>query len=699
MKKMDVPYGKKLSDKLEQIDALLFSTQYKQALAELRELENERGFVQPSAQSGHFYTIFSAVLCNLGHQQEALQKGLRAFDILKDSNEIQKIVRIQTILGDIYVRLGDLKNAEAEYRDAFAFYRNHEPCERLLDLHNKLARVCFIRGEFEQAIEYLKDGVQYAKQLNRMDSLVKLSVNLSTVYLFLGKFDLCEELHLLSVGHPALEKDKSGQVVWLLNASLISARKRRFTAAKESLREAYELAVKQGLAGEKAVYHEYAGEVAFETHDFLSAEKNYQEALKIGEETAPGGAIISQTCRLMAELRLAQGKCEEALKYCLRSLEVSQKITERFEEGMVYKILGQLHAYRGESELAKENFEKGISILKEIGAKYELGKAYLEAGKSSCYTYFERLKLLGQAEETLRETDSKYFLAKTYLALADLLYENEEYAKGISFAKDAEKLFEELKEEDDLNAAIRTRDKIENKTERENMLQRSSDSLFSSVVTENQEMLDIIRRVKQVSDTDLTILLEGETGTGKDILAKTIHYNGNRKNRRYIALNCASVPETLFESELFGYRKGAFTGASSDKKGLLEEADGGTLLLNEIGEMPLPIQAKLLGVIEEKEFTRLGDTKPRKVDVRFIAATNRDLKKAVQQRRFREDLYYRLSVIKVQLPPLRERKEDILPLVRLFLERHSNGNGGRVEELSHKITENLFLYDWPGNVR
>ncbi|HEX9917055.1 MAG TPA: sigma 54-interacting transcriptional regulator [candidate division Zixibacteria bacterium] len=698
MKKLSDPEKEKPLYELERLDLLLFEKKFKLALAELRELENQKVFIEANSQSGHFYTIFSATLNNLGNHQEALEKGLKAFDILKHTNEIEKIVRIQTILGDTYLRLGDLKNAQAEYRDSFAFYRSQEPCKKSLHLYNKLAHVCFVEGKFGEAIEYLRDGIECAKSLNDRNVLFQLGGNLGLVYVFLGKFELAEELRLL-FKHPSMQQNEAFQIDWFLGYAYVFMMRRKLADAEDYLDKSYDLILRHGATREKAIYHEYSGQLTFITGDLLSAERHYQEALKIGEEIAPEGDIISQTCRLLAELRFAQGNYDEASAFCQRSLGVCQKIKERFEEGIVYRILGQVYASKGEFELAKENFEKGISILKEIGAKYELGKVYLEAGKSDCYSYFERLKLLGQAEDALRDTDSKYLLAKNYLALADLLYENEQYEKGISFAKEAEKIFGESNEKEDLSLAIRIRKKLESKAGQESIADKKSNLIFSNIVTQNRELLDIIKRMEQVLNTDLTILLEGETGTGKDLLAKTIHYNGNRKDKRYIALNCANLPETLFESELFGYKKGAFTGANLDKKGLLEEVDGGTLLLNEIGEIPLSVQAKLLNVIEEKEFTRLGDTKPIKVNVRFIAATNQDLKKAVEQRRFREDLYYRLSVIKVELPPLRERKEDVLPLCHYFLEKHCNGNCDKIETLSRKIAESLFFYDWPGNVR
>jgi two-component system, NtrC family, response regulator AtoC len=217
---------------------------------------------------------------------------------------------------------------------------------------------------------------------------------------------------------------------------------------------------------------------------------------------------------------------------------------------------------------------------------------------------------------------------------------------------------------------------------------------FPNFITASPSMLDILNRVSQVKDSPISILIEGETGTGKDFLAKAIHFNSNRKSKRFISVNCAALPETLLESELFGYKRGAFTGADGEKIGLFEEADGGTFFLDEIGDMPLSIQVKLLRVIEEKEVVRLGDTVPRKVDVRVISATNRDLKTSMEQGQFRQDLYYRLSTFAFKLPPLRERREDIPLLIKHFIDKCDSEVRIEPEAFNY-----LADYDWPGNVR
>ena len=215
---------------------------------------------------------------------------------------------------------------------------------------------------------------------------------------------------------------------------------------------------------------------------------------------------------------------------------------------------------------------------------------------------------------------------------------------------------------------------------------------FPNIITKNQDMLEMLSQVRQVLNSNISLSIEGETGSGKDVLAQAIHYNSNRRDKRFISVNCAALPESLLESELFGHRRGAFTGADRDKSGLFEEADGGTFFLDEIGDMPLSIQAKVLRVLEEKEIVRLGETKPRQVDVRIISATNRDLKELMSEKLFRQDLYYRLSALTFRLPPLRERRDDIPLLIEHFLKDST-------KTISQAVLSKMVSYDWPGNIR
>jgi PAS domain S-box-containing protein len=220
------------------------------------------------------------------------------------------------------------------------------------------------------------------------------------------------------------------------------------------------------------------------------------------------------------------------------------------------------------------------------------------------------------------------------------------------------------------------------------------------VIADSPAMREVLGFVKKVAASEATtVLLEGENGTGKDLVAKTLHYDSPRQAEPFIAINCAAIPETLLESELFGYEKGAFTDARQQKRGLFELADKGTLFLDEIGEIPLTLQAKLLRVLEEQSFRRLGGLKDINVDLRFVAATNKNLREAVKEGAFRQDLYFRLNVIQIVIPPLRERIEDIPPLARFFIDHYNRKFKRRIEGITAEAEDLLLAHDWPGNVR
>ncbi len=222
---------------------------------------------------------------------------------------------------------------------------------------------------------------------------------------------------------------------------------------------------------------------------------------------------------------------------------------------------------------------------------------------------------------------------------------------------------------------------------------------IEGIIGESGRMIEVLSLVRRVAPSEATVLIRGESGTGKELIAKAIHYAGARASAPLVRVNCAALPETLLESELFGHEKGAFTGAVAARKGRFESADGGTLFLDEIGDLPLPLQAKLLRVLQEREFERLGSSKPIRVDVRILAATHRNLEALVKAGQFREDLYYRLNVVTVVLPPLRERREDLPLLMDHFLRLFAEKNRKAIRGFTQQARELLLRYDYPGNVR
>ena len=242
----------------------------------------------------------------------------------------------------------------------------------------------------------------------------------------------------------------------------------------------------------------------------------------------------------------------------------------------------------------------------------------------------------------------------------------------------------------------RERLRLENELLRNQVAKRYS---FNNIVANSPTMMEIFETIKKVADYKTTVLLYGESGTGKELIARAIHHNSIRRNQRFVAINCGAIPENLLESELFGHRRGAFTDATRDKKGLFEEAHKGTILLDEIGELPVHLQVKLLRVLQESEIRPVGETRSIPIDVRVVAATLRDLESDIIEGRFRDDLFYRLNVITLKIPPLRERKEDIPLLINFFLKKNQERLGLPVYGIAKDALKILIEHDWPGNIR
>jgi transcriptional regulator with GAF, ATPase, and Fis domain len=256
--------------------------------------------------------------------------------------------------------------------------------------------------------------------------------------------------------------------------------------------------------------------------------------------------------------------------------------------------------------------------------------------------------------------------------------------------------------EDNLRVALAEVEHLKNRLTEENLYLQSEikhEHNFDEIICAGQPLKTVLEKVEYVAITNATVLILGETGTGKELIARAVHNLSDRRKHPLVKVNCAALPENLIESELFGHEKGAFTGALQRKIGRFELADSGTIFLDEIGDLPLMLQSKLLRVLQEGEFERLGDTRTNKVNVRVIAATNRDLEKAIKAQEFRQDLYYRLHVFPIHIPPLRERKRDIPRLLNHFITKSCEKLGKKIEIIPEDVIQKLQDYDWPGNVR
>jgi DNA-binding NtrC family response regulator/uncharacterized protein HemY len=689
-----------LKTKIEKIESLVEQNKLAEATEEMRAVENLQEIENFSTERGTLCYLSAVTLYNLGRYEQALIKAEQAFEIFRDTSKNKRVAQTQLILGRIYLSLGDLKNAEMHVRDAITTYRRIETQEEVIDCYNTIARIFFMKSEFEGAIEYLDQAKELSKKIGDFRMAAIACGNLGRIYILIGKWEKAEENLIGSLKFNQAKGNELNLSRSLLSLGFVYCLKREFQKAHEYLTKAFEIADKNKYLRELVIYHEYMGNLSFDLEDYKKAEDHYNQIIKIWKTAAPDGDMISQTYRLLAELQVAKKEYEQALASCRKSLEVSQSLGEKIEEGAVYRVLGQIYSAEGEKDLAPEYFNKSIACLQQIGAKYELAKTYLEAGRSNQFDYYKRLGFLSNAEIEFRGLRSCYYLGQVDLSISNLLVEEKQYDKAQLFLTDAEKFFREAKDQKAVGRICDLRRTIEDALFEVSMLAKSNGKVtLDNVVTQNGEMREIIEKVKQIKDYDISILLEGETGTGKDLLAKAIHFSSKRKDKRFIAVSCAALPESLLENELFGHKKGAYTGADKDESGLFEEAEGGTLYLDEIAEVPLSTQVKLLRAIEEKEIVHLGETTPRKIDVRIISSTSKDLKKLINDGIFRQDLYYRLNTFHIKIPPLKQRKEDIPLLVRHFLKEYGIKDEDQKELNLKKVVKRFSEYSWPGNIR
>lgn len=659
-------------------------------------IDNEEHY----SSAGKFYHLSALTLYHLGNYPEARLKGEKAFVLLKETNKNRLLADTENILGRTFLSLGNLKSAELHLRDAVTTYRRLGDQGQVCNIYNTIARINFLRSDFPKALELLREALQSSVKIKEDKLIAHFTSNLGRVYTLLGQWEKAEENLFIGLKYYQEKKVELNISRDKLALSYLLLLRREFKEAETYLQEVFTIVTRENYERELAIFHEYSGELAYHKGQFKSAEQHYKDALEIGDRIAPEGDIGNQTYRLLAELQYDKKEYVKALSSCEKSLKVSLSLGDRLEEGAVYRILGQIYSAKGEKNKSKKYFTKGISILQGINVKYELAKTYLEAGKSTSFDYYQRLGFLMNAEHEFKDLKVKYYLAQVDLAIALLLFENEEWNRMHLFLDRAENLFRESEDEKGLIEIARIRQNVQEVKNRKYLSVETPKNRFCpDIITRNNRIIDIVEKIHQIKDSDVNILLEGETGTGKDLFSKFIHYKSDRKDKKFVAVNCSALPESLLENELFGHKKGAYTGATQDQWGRFEEAEGGTLYLDEIADVPLPIQVKLLRATENKEITRLGDTKPRRIDVRIISSTNRDIQKAIEDGSFRQDLYHRLNTIPIKIPPLRERKEDIPLLFKHFLEEFGVG-----EEILKSIENPLSLirlidYEWPGNIR
>ena len=562
-------------------------------------------------------------------------------------------------LGNILRNMGELKEAEKAFRDAESIYRRNDSIEGQSRALNLLAGLFFRQNDFKNALSVLVDAIEIARRLNDNKKVAFMLGNIGRIYTFTGNFaEAKKRLRLnidLSTGlDDVLEISRA-----CLSLGYVHIQEGDYAHAERILKQAYQHIAETGNERDGVIYFTYMGELNYRRRRYQEAQANLEQALRLANKVGPGTTLVATAQRHLAELFVRTANFRQARRQANLAMPVLEEAGSIVEVGALWKINGILADADNRHSEAEIAFCKAFDILDDSGVRFETADALLAAGCSASFNSRKRLTYLFRAEE---------FYASNGMDL-----KLEEIGKLINAAE------------------VSLGSTADKHTER-----RSETSDETDYLTFCPQILSFMNQIPLIGGSDIPVLLTGETGVGKDHLARYFHALV-RPEGPFRAVNCASLPETLLESELFGFRKGAFTGAADDKMGLFVAANNGVLFLDEIGDLPLLLQSKLLGVLENRKVMPLGATEEVDLDVKLLAATNRGLEEMVESGAFRRDLYYRLSGIIFHIPPLRERKEDIPPLLRYFMLRC--GLLAADEEISSELVHQFVKYDWPGNIR
>jgi len=569
------------------------------------------------------------------------------------------LAEIFVTLARILRSLGQPKEMEKALRDAESIFRRNDCLEGQSRVLNLLAGHFYRQHEYKNALSYLMDAIEITRRLGDRTKLAFMMGNIGRIHTFVGDYDKAEE-------HLRMNIEMSSELGdWLevtrakIALGYVHLLAGEYERAEEMLSAAYPGTVEFDSPRDEAICLTYLGELNYRRGRLEEARGTLFKALDTAEKTEPGTTLGGRAMRHLAELYLRLGNHRTARRYLSKAAAVMQKVDDQVELGALRKVSAAVAEAEGHEDEARRLFQEAITILEATGVRAELADALVMAGRSKQYSARRRLNLLFRAEE---------FYAGQNLAAKQ---------------REVEKLITDV--DYTQSAAVQTSRRTECAVPSE-----------TDFLTNCDDIQRFLKQLTAISRAELSLLLTGETGVGKDHMARHFH-QVVRPGTPFVAINCASVPPTLLESELFGYHRGAFTGAELDKPGLFVAANGGVLLLDEIGDMPLPLQTKLLGVLESKKVTPLGSTVAIALDIKLAAATNQNLEAMVDNGEFRRDLYYRLSGWSYHLPALRDRKEDVPLLLTHFLRQCRLLDDG--QQTPPELVRQFVAYDWPGNTR
>ncbi|MFH1374849.1 MAG: sigma 54-interacting transcriptional regulator [bacterium] len=611
------------------------------------------------APAGSVLRHAAEAYASLSNYPTALKTARLAQNRVAQEGDSRDLAETFLTLGGILRDMCEFKEAEKAFRDAESIFRRQDSPEGQSRALNLLAGLFYKQSDYRNALSVLTDAVEIIRKLGDERKLAYMMGNIGRIHTFLGDFSKAEEHLQMNVDLSGELGDTSETIRAGIALGYVYIRQDRFSEAEQMLDKAdRQIAALNGRRNE-VISLTYRGELYYRWGRLPEAQQALDSARRLAEEITPNTTLTARVLRHLAELHLLKQEFSAARQCASKAMAIMDRAGNSVEIGALLRIKAVIAEADGNESEGREYFAQALELIRESGVRFELARTLVQAGQSNLFPDRQRLVYLFRAEEFYRRH-----------ALTAGIQEVEKIINGIDYP---------------LTSSVA--DPTTGSVGRVN----SNDYLTACPVIKR-----FLSQLPAIGRSDLPLLLTGETGVGKDHLAR--HYHSLvRPQAPLVAVNCASFPETLLESELFGYRRGAFTGADSDKPGLFVTANQGVLYLDEIGDMPLVLQAKLLGVLETRRVMPLGSTEEVQLDIKLVVATNNNLEEKVDRGEFRRDLFYRLSGFAFHLPALRERKEDIPLLLAHFManSRLLKSNGPPPTELVHQFIE----HNWPGNTR
>ena len=629
------------------------------ALAQCRELLADEASLEPATLRVRLHLLCARAHVDLGRIEEARREAGRALELADELGDLSLSAQALSWLGIGAYRAGELSTARDQSEQALALHRRLG--EELYEarVRNNLGLIHKNLCEWDAAIAHFRAALGVYERGGHFAETASPLMNLGIVQQKMGEWDRaadsyreCERV-LLRIGE---ELRLTRAIIGLGNVARLQ---RRFPDSESHLLGALERSRELGARREEVLAMEFLGELDFDRGRPEAALARYREALALAARTAPEGDLVVELERRRAEALCALGRLDEADEACGRARRLARTTDDRLEYAVTHRVAGEIALARGGRAEGSSLLETAASLLRDCHERYDLARTYLLLGRNA-----------GDARA-----------ARTYLIRSCALFSELGSAHWLD---QAEGELQRLLGPAAPAAGARP----------ESLLGRRHRA--PSLVACSHAMRQVEALASRAAATDLSVLITGETGTGKELIARTIHSLSPRAAKPFLAVNCGALRADLALSQLFGHRKGAFTGAHAEGMGLVEAANGGTLFLDEAGELPHDVQVTLLRFLESGEYLRLGETQVRRSEVRIIAATNRVLRGTDGEKHFRRDLLFRLNEIEIRIPALREHAEDVVPLARHFLSFYGGLGGPRLTPEAEAV---LASFGWPGNVR